>query len=292
MRVLKEHLKEASVALLNVIGKDSITICESNSLRKVVEPGLFVMVKSHDTNQWKSSAQQVRKYIDRLVTSDGREFDFDLDEIKICSGKWTAKPAATAIILAGGGSGRIGLDKSMLLINGKPIIECVYQQLRDFFSQVLISANDAAMFDFLGLEVVSDRTVGQGPLMAIASGLNASRNELNFVIACDIPSIDIKFVKKMLAQARGVDLVIPTTADGKYEPLFAVYRKSAIEAVNNVLSSGGRKISDIFGHCEVKFIELGNKQLINLNTMAEYEKFIKSENSGSNPIGYCPDKRY
>jgi molybdopterin-guanine dinucleotide biosynthesis protein A len=52
-----------------------------------------------------------------------------------------------------------------------------------------------------------------------------------------------------------------------------VYRKSVLGAMNQVLSSGGRKISDVFARCRVKYIRLEADQLTNLNTMAEYEGF-------------------
>jgi molybdopterin-guanine dinucleotide biosynthesis protein A len=77
----------------------------------------------------------------------------------------------------------------------------------------------------------------------------------------------------MLAEADAADMVIPTTGNEKYEPLFAVYRKSSLEAINEVLSSGARKISDAFALCRVKYIKLKKEQLANLNTMAEYEEF-------------------
>jgi molybdopterin-guanine dinucleotide biosynthesis protein A len=78
----------------------------------------------------------------------------------------------------------------------------------------------------------------------------------------------------MLSQAAGsnADIVLPVSADGKCEPLFAVYRKSALRAIDRVLSSGGRKISDIFSLCTVKHAEL-EASLANLNTMADYEDF-------------------
>ena len=39
--VLKDHLEEGFVALMESIGDRAISICESNSLRQIVEPGLF-----------------------------------------------------------------------------------------------------------------------------------------------------------------------------------------------------------------------------------------------------------
>ncbi len=288
LRVLKEHLQEGIIALLEIIGPDAVSICESNSLRQIVEPGLFLMVRKRNLKVWKSSARQVKKYADRIIVSDGSRFDFDLDRIKLLNNKWTLQIKATAIIMAGGGSSRMGTDKSMLPIKGKPLIETICEQLQGFFDQTLISANEVDKFAFLGLEVVPDKVPEQGPLMGIASALEASANELNFVIACDIPKINLSCVNRMLTEAieSQADIVVPTIRkrevsktqkrDTRYEPLFAIYRKSAIEAINKALSSGKRKITDVFTLCTVKHIELDDTYwLINLNTMADYEEFQK-----------------
>ncbi len=276
LRVLREHLAEGLTALLDVIGSHAVSICESNSLRQAVEPGLFLMARSRDLNVWKNSAQQVKKYTDKIVVSDGHDFNFDLERIELIDGKWTLLENATAIIMAGGGSRRMGTDKSMLPINGRPIIENICEQLRGCFEQILISANEADKFSFLGFKVIPDKVPGQGPLMGIASAVETSSNELNLIVACDIPHIELRYVRRMLSEATEskADIVIPTSNDGKYEPLFAIYRKSALEAINKVLSSGGRKIADVFSLCNVRYIEFNDADwLINLNTMEEYEEY-------------------
>jgi len=282
LRVMKTHLKEGLADLLDKIGADAVSLCESNSLRQVVEPGLFLMVRDKDPRMWKSSADAVKKYADKVVVSpqdalrqDGSSFDFDIGRIKLLGGKWVMQEQATAIIMAGGDSSRMGMDKSVLAINGKPMVEIIAEQLRASFSQTLISANDAEKFAFLGLQIVPDRIQGQGPLMGIASALEASANEMNFVVACDIPHIDLTYVRKMLSRAKGADIVIPRSRDKEYEPLFAVYNKSALEVINKVLRTGGRKISDVFTRCKVSYIELKADSFTNLNTRAEYEEFCK-----------------
>ena len=83
IRVLKDHLVEGITALLDVIGPDAVSICESNSLRQAVEPGLFLLASSNDSDSWKKSAEQVREYADRIVVSDGSSFDLALDRIKL-----------------------------------------------------------------------------------------------------------------------------------------------------------------------------------------------------------------
>jgi len=277
IRVLKEHLVEGVTALLDVIGPKAVSICESNSLRQVLEPGLFLMARNNDSDSWKKTAQQVREYADRIIVSDGSGFDFALDWIKLVDGKWTLLEKATAIIMAGGGSRRMGTDKSMLTIEGRPIIQKTCERLANCFEQILISANQADKFAFLGFNVVPDKVPEQGPLMGIASALEASANELNFVVACDIPRIELGDVRRILFEAVNskADIIVPVTSEGKYEPLFAVYRKSALKAINKVLSSGGRKVSDVFDLCKVKKVELG-ASLVNLNTIAEYEEFQKN----------------
>ncbi len=274
LRVLKTHLEEGASALIETLGPDTACICESNSLRRVIEPGLFLLARRRNQSLWKESAQQVRRYADRIVTARDGTFDLDLDRIELVAGKWRLRENAAAIILAGGDSRRMETDKRMLPVGGRPLIAGICEQLRDSFDEVFVSANDTDRLAFLGLRIIPDRVPGQGPLMGIASSLEASSHELNFVVACDIPHVELRYVRRMLSQATetDADIVVPITDERRYEPLFAAYRKSALEAINTVLSSGGRKIADAFALCKVKCVEL-DVDLVNLNTMAEYEDF-------------------
>jgi molybdopterin-guanine dinucleotide biosynthesis protein A len=278
LRVMKTHLKDGLSALVDIIGPDAVSICESNSLRQVVEPGLFLIVRGRGRKVWKSSARELRDYADRIVTSDRKDFDLDIERIQLVGEKWAIKEQATAIIMAGGDSTRIGKDKSMLPINGKPMIKHICDQLRPHFDQILVSSCDKSEYDFLGVEIIPDRLAGQGPLMGIASALKASANEVNFVIACDIPEVDMSFVRTMLRQVRDYDAVVPTTGPSQYEPLFAVYKRDILAAVEDALSSGSNRIMDALTSCKVKYIGLtGAQQIKNINTMNDYREFINRE---------------
>jgi molybdenum cofactor guanylyltransferase len=274
LRVLRAHLPEGLTALLEAVGRDAVMICESNSLRHVVEPGLFLLVDRTNGKSWKQSARQVRQHADCVVISNGQAFDLNLDRVQLVGSRWLLTEEATAVVLAGGHSRRMGTDKSLLPIDGRPMIEHICRQLCGTFARVLVSANDVPKFSFLGLEVVPDRVPDQGPLMAIASALEISDNELNLIVGCDVPRIRLPVVRRMLAQAEEADAVIPVTKDGKEQPLFAVYRRSARGAMNDVLASGGRRIRDIYDSCRVGFVELEEDDwFANLNTRADYERF-------------------
>ena len=178
---------------------------------------------------------------------------------------------AAAIIMAGGQSLRMGRDKSMMTINGKPMIKHIANQLRPYFSQILISSNDVDKYDFLSLKVVPDDVRDQGPLRGIASVLKASDYEKNFVIACDIPQVNIPFVRQLICHCEGFDAVIPKHATGQMEPLFAVYNRTVVDSFEAALLSGQRRITDALSRCKVKYLELENSRwLENINTQADY----------------------
>jgi len=279
LRGLKVYLRDGITALLDIIGDEAISVCESNSLRLTCEPDLFFMLKHCNYNRYKSSAHNVAEYVDRIVLFDGKKFDIDLSDISITNGKWGIRAEATAIIMAGGESVRMGQNKSMLAIESQPMIKHICDQLRPHFNQILISSNDTSKYSFLGAEVIPDEVTGQGPLGGIASALRASANEVNFVIACDIPQVDMGFVRMMLREARGCDAVVPTTGPSQYEPLFAVYRKGTLAAIEDALSSGQYRVTDALRGCDVKYVELtGAQWLTNLNTMNDYWEFVKKKN--------------
>ena len=88
LRVLKSHLEEGVKALLSGVGDNAILVCESNSLREVVEPGLFVMVENSGEKTRKPSAESAAGYVDRFISFDGEKLDVDPDEIELVEGKW------------------------------------------------------------------------------------------------------------------------------------------------------------------------------------------------------------
>jgi molybdopterin-guanine dinucleotide biosynthesis protein A len=279
LRVIRAHLDEGLASLLDVVGPDAALICESNSLRKVVEPGLFLMVTSGGGRPWKKSAGGVAEFADKVVTSSGGDFDFDLDRVTLVGGKWAIRAEATAIIMAGGHSTRMGRDKSTLPVNGRPMIKYILDKLTPHFEQVIVSADDASKYAFLGVPVVPDRIAGRGPLMGIASVLRASAGDVNFVIACDVPQFNMGLVRRMLREAANFDAVVPRTSGSQYEPLFAVYKKSALGAMEQALSSGKTRVMDGLSGCDVKFLDLApDEQPRNINTIADYRQFLERHN--------------
>jgi molybdopterin-guanine dinucleotide biosynthesis protein A len=193
---------------------------------------------------------------DRVVMFHGDGWDCAPDSLALAGNRWVWRPEATAVILAGGESRRMGADKSLCDAGGRPLIAHIAAQL-DYFPERLIGASDAGKFAFLELSVVPDRVPGRGPLMGILSCVDRAAHDLCFVTACDIPLLDPAFVLGLIEQAGGVDVVMPRLPDGRTEPLLAVYRKSIVPVAEDLLQDGPRRIIALLDRVRVRYVPFG-----------------------------------
>jgi molybdopterin-guanine dinucleotide biosynthesis protein A len=273
VRCRSSRIHAALQALALRLGTRALVVAESNSLTRAVEPDVFLMVKDANHLSVKPSAAAVMPLAHRLVVSADGGFDLQPRHLTVVEGTWHLAEASAAI-LAGGRSSRMGRDKSLLLVGGKPLITRIHEQLIGRFDDILLSTNDPGRHAFLGARIVPDAQSGAGPLMGIASAVAAARYDRVFVTACDIPVVDLDTVGRLLVLAEGADCVIPISAAG-HEPLFAVYRRSALPAMREVLAAGRRRISAIFPLVRTRYYPLGAAPWYrNLNTPEELTTFL------------------
>ena len=275
----------ALAALSPRIDPGTLVVAESNSLVRYARPDLFLMLRPARSSTVKPTAAAVLALAQRVVVSDDGAFDLDLRHLAVLDGTWHLAEAS-AVILAGGASSRMGADKSLLPVNGTPLVKRLLEQLSERFDDVLVSANDPIKYSFLDARTVPDLVPGNGPLMGIRTAVEAARYDLVFVTACDIPVVDTDTLERLLALAEGYDCVVPRSRLGP-EPLFAVYRKSAIPAMRAVLDSGERRIRALFPRVRTRSLDLGTAPWYwNLNTKADLAMFLGSgAGSPSRPGG-------
>jgi molybdopterin-guanine dinucleotide biosynthesis protein A len=276
LKVSSTALQSGVEALLKLIPDNVAVVCESNGVRNVLEPGVFLVIKNLKDKTIKPNCARVIRYADKIIEFDNMSWNFPPDRVIFKTNNWIVKEKATAIVLAGGKSSRMGKDKSLLPVNGRPLIAHIVDQLRDRFDEIIIGANDPEKYAFLNLPVVADIEKDKGPLMGIYSCLKASTNDVNFVTACDIPVMNTKLISNMLQLAAGVDMVLPVGDENKYEPLFAIYNKSVLPSAEKVLKNNCRKIIGLLNFAKVRFIDFDNSNWYqNLNQKSEYLKFIE-----------------
>jgi len=84
-----EFLNDALQQLLPLIDKNSFMVCESNSLRKIAEPDVFIMIRNLNS-EIKNSVSDILELADFTVNFNGKEFiNFDISMIAIDNGKFT-----------------------------------------------------------------------------------------------------------------------------------------------------------------------------------------------------------
>lgn len=277
LRVQRDHLEEGVRDLLSRVPEDVLVICESNSVRAVLEPGLFLVVRRQGDPSVKPSCASVLDHADRILEFTGAGWDLDPNQIVVTPDGWALRPEATAIILAGGESRRMGGDKSLLDVGGMPLIQRVADQLA-YFPQRLISANEASKYEFLGLPVVPDLQPGQGPLMGIASCLVHADHAVCFVTGCDIPRLHARFVLGLIELAKDCDIVMPRLPDGRTEPLLAVYRKSLAPLARDLLQAGTRRIVALLDRALVRYVPFENPDWYgNLNTREQFLSWLDAQ---------------
>jgi molybdopterin-guanine dinucleotide biosynthesis protein A len=270
----RSHRMQAAIAALRTrLERGTLVVAESNSLAHALEPDLFLMVTNGCSSSAKPTATGVMPLAQRLVLLTDGAFDPSPRHLVVVDGVWHLAEAS-AVILAGGKSSRMGRDKSLLPLDGTPLIRRIYEQLAHRFDEILISTNEPEKHAFLGAPTVPDVVPGKGPLMGIASAVEAARHDRVFVTACDIPVVELDTVARLLVLAEDRDCVIPMSSAG-HEPLFAVYRKSAVSAMYDALEAGERRISAIFPRVRARFCDLGAALWYrNLNTQEDVAAFL------------------
>lgn len=189
----------------------------------------------------------------------------------------------TGIILAGGKSRRMGVNKSFLNIGKTTIIDSILKVYKEIFSEIIIVTNNPKDYEYCGVRLERDIIPDCGPLGGIFTGLKLAVNQYCFIAACDMPFIDEDIIRH-ISGVKGYDVVVPTIG-GRYEPLFALYSKTCLAVLENQLLKRSLSVRDLYERCSVKELkseELGREDIIslcftNVNTPEDFSEALKLE---------------
>lgn len=152
----------------------------------------------------------------------------------------------TGVILAGGRARRMGgIDKGLILLNGKPMVEHVIAALRAEVDNLLINANrNLEQYAAFGYPVIPDIMDGYlGPLAGIASGMRAASSQYIVTAPCDSPLVANNLVRRLYATLTREGADISVAHDGeRMHPVFALMRRDLLPNLLDFLNAGQRKI--------------------------------------------------
>jgi molybdenum cofactor guanylyltransferase len=144
-------------------------------------------------------------------------------------------------ILAGGLSSRMGSDKALLEIDGRPLIAHALDLLSAVTPAPRICGSRPDLAPFA--DVIPDNFPNSGPLGGIEAALSASTTDLNLFLPVDLPNLPIEFLRVLVARAEDSNAVatIPTLA-GLPQPLTAIYSRRLLPGLRAALAAGDYKV--------------------------------------------------
>ncbi|AKN31686.1 molybdopterin-guanine dinucleotide biosynthesis protein MobA [Clostridium carboxidivorans P7] len=165
------------------------------------------------------------------------------------------KKVGTAVILCGGKSSRMGFDKSKIEIKGKYLIELIAEKLETVFDEVILVAEKKDKFKTLKYTVLEDLKKEYGPAGGMHTALKYANSKYVFFMACDMPIVNIEYIKYMMkiAEEDNCQCVLPQ--NGKWiEPMYAFYSKDLIEEFEKGIDNNNLLLYDIIKNSKIHYI--------------------------------------
>lgn len=189
---------------------------------------------------------------------------------------------ATAIILAGGKSSRMGTSKALLLFENEPLIVHLVATLRRLFAEVVVVAAPGQDLPSMPVTLVRDEVPYQGPVGGIYYGLSAASRNVSFVTSCDSAFLNADLISYLVSQISEHDIVVPRW-QGRFQPLHAVYRRSVLPLLEAQMARGELRPVSLFDKVrtrriddeEIRRVDPEGSSFFNMNTPGDYVEALK-----------------
>ncbi len=181
----------------------------------------------------------------------------------------------SCILLSGGRATRMnGVDKGLVLLQNKPLIEHVIARLKPQVNEILINANrEIAQYETIGYPVLQDETDDfLGPLAGFLLGLKHAKHDYVLTVPCDSPLLPLDLAERLLSgmAEANADIAV-ASSDENAHPVFCLMKKSVLPSLTEYLASGERKVSTwqkSQQYVEVDFSDCDGA-FVNLNTLED-----------------------
>jgi molybdopterin-guanine dinucleotide biosynthesis protein A len=190
----------------------------------------------------------------------------------------------SAVILAGGKSSRMGFDKQFLQIENRYLLRLHGEVLGRAFGQLIVVTNTPELYRDTPFTVVSDEIRGGGPLSGIHIGLKTATSRYVYLLACDMPYVNLDYVGYMKHRLQGsVAAACVTRFGGWIEPFNAFYSRDLVPAIEDFLASGRKSLFQFLSSRSTLYISEHEarrfspdwEMFLNLNTREDFERWHK-----------------
>lgn len=195
----------------------------------------------------------------------------------------------TAVILAGGKSSRMGFDKQFLKIDEVKLMDKLIYKLKKEFQDIIIVTNKPDKYgdDFSCCRIVSDEIKQKGPLSGIHIGLKESKSKYVYFVACDMPNINLDYIKYMKNELIRTEADACVTEQGeKVQPFNAFYSAEIFPKIEKLIMENRRSMLALINIINTHFIkeniarkyDVNLNMFLNLNTQEDVINYSKMSN--------------
>jgi len=178
-------------------------------------------------------------------------------------------PLLNGLVLAGGKSQRMGMDKGLLEYHGKPQREYMADILATFCEETFLSFRQGqAISEASNYPVLTDTFQGLGPFGAIASAFLKDPNRAWLVVACDLPLLDTKTLQFLVDHRSPSDIATAFNSPVNQfpEPLIAIWEPKSYPVLLQFLAQGYSCPRKVLINSEVQLLNAPEgKKLMNVN---------------------------
>jgi molybdopterin-guanine dinucleotide biosynthesis protein A len=188
-------------------------------------------------------------------------------------------PDVSGVLIAGGKSRRMGMDKRLLTVGGTNLFHRTLSLLEQMFSEtIVVLAQPVASLEVRGSRVVYDVIPNTGSLGGLYTGLMAASHPRIFAVACDMPFLDADMMRFMASFDSAADIVVAKLQTG-FQPLHALYSRSCLPFLKAMAADRDLKIQKLYGAqqlrvtvvdmADIASVSNGLKSFRNVNTAEE-----------------------
>jgi len=144
------------------------------------------------------------------------------------------------------------------------MLALVLESLSSVADDVRVVANDREKYQVFGLPVVPDRHVGIGALGGIHAAIEYAIHDHCLIVACDMPFLNVALLRKMAAEERDYDVLVPLIpgesrqrGDGVvFQTLHAIYSKRCLPFIEARIADGKRQVVGFFEDVRVRTLDV------------------------------------
>jgi molybdenum cofactor guanylyltransferase len=157
--------------------------------------------------------------------------------------RFRTKPVGA--VLAGGGGRRIGGDKAIVELNGRPLISYPLEAVRQALGQVAILAKADTKLPYVsGVTVWIEPEPRRHPLVGITQALALADGRPVLVCGADLPFVTAKLVRRLAKANPGRAPAVVACAQGAVQPLLGCYQRRALDSLRRAARDSERPLRD------------------------------------------------